>query len=104
VTTGAYPDPGAPLDPRQVARIEHLHRGFLYQHLYAARTLLGLRGDDAVLVVEHDEDVEVLWPGRRAYVQVKFRAGGLSLAEVAAIIERFAPSTRQANAPVQPRS
>ena len=72
VTTGAELDPGAPLDARQLARIEHVHRGFLYQHVYAARTLLGLRGTDAVLVVEHDEDVEVLWPDRHAYVQVSF--------------------------------
>jgi hypothetical protein len=89
VTTGAQLDPGAPLDPRQLARIEHVHRGFLYQHVYAARALLGLRGADAVLVVEHDEDVEVLWPDRHAYVQVKFRTDGLSRPETTRLLARF---------------
>lgn len=83
-------DPGAPLNPQQLARIEHVHRGFLYQHIYAARTLLRIRSSDALLIVENDEDVEVLWPGRRAYVQVKVRAGGLSRAEIAEQLERFA--------------
>lgn len=88
VTAGAPVDSG-PLSPRQLARIEHLHRGFLYQHIYAARVILGMRGRQAVLVVEHDEDVEVLWPDRHTYVQVKFRADGLTRAEMAALLERF---------------
>lgn len=82
-------DPGAPLDPRQLARIENVHRGFLYQHIYAARTLLGIRDAEALLVVENDEDVEVLWPDRRAYVQLKVRAAGLSRAEITELLERF---------------
>jgi len=36
---------GAPLlsvlDPRQLERIQSVHRGFLYQHLYAVACLLG---------------------------------------------------------------
>jgi hypothetical protein len=89
VNTGRPVDLGAPLDPRQLARIEHVHRGFFYQHLYAARALLGLRGHMAELVVENDEDIEVLWPDRRAYVQVKFRSGGLGRADLTSIMARF---------------
>ena len=95
MTTGAQFDPGAPLDPRQLARIENVHRGFLYQHIYAARALLGIRGTEALLVVENDEDVEITWRDRRAYVQVKVRAGGLSRAEISALIVRFAAIREQ---------
>ncbi|WP_128930903.1 hypothetical protein [Bradyrhizobium zhanjiangense] len=47
------------LDPRQLVRIEAVHRGFLYQHLYLANCLLraGSAGVDKI-VVEGDEDVE----------------------------------------------
>lgn len=51
--------------------------------------MLAIRGTAAVLAVEHDEDVEILWHDRRVYVQVKFRKHGLSTAEMAAIVERF---------------
>ena len=33
-------DPPQVLDPRQLVRIEAVHRGFLYQHLYLANCLL----------------------------------------------------------------
>ncbi|WP_405639903.1 hypothetical protein [Streptomyces uncialis] len=48
-----------PVDPAQLTRITSLHRGFLYQHLYAVGCLLSLkRGGVDRLLVERDEDVE----------------------------------------------
>lgn len=45
----------AALDSRQVVRIEAVHRGFLYQHLYAAACLFGAAKSGATkVVVEHD--------------------------------------------------
>lgn len=80
-----------PLDPRQVARIESVHRGFLYQHLYAAGCLL-LAGQQGVrsITVELDEDAELeLDTGDRLYAQIKTRASPLVLSDVADALERF---------------
>lgn len=51
----------AVVSERQLIRIEAVHRGFLYQHLYGAACLLlaGAAGVERV-VVERDEDVEVV--------------------------------------------
>lgn len=80
-----------PLDPRQVARIESVHRGFLYQHLYAAGCLL-LAGQQGVrsVTVELDEDVEVeLDGGPRLYVQIKTRSSHLVLSDIAGALKRL---------------
>ncbi len=80
-----------PLDPRQVARIESVHRGFLYQHLYAAGCLL-LAGQRAIrsVLVELDEDVELITDsGDRLYVQIKTRSSSLILSDIAGALERF---------------
>lgn len=62
------------LDARQLARIEAVHRGFLYQHLYAAACLFrAARSGVTQIVVENDEDVEVVLPDRRIYAQIKTR-------------------------------
>lgn len=62
------------LDPRQVERIGAVHRGFLYQHLYAVACLLTIgRTDGAKIVVERDEDSEVLSEGQWIYTQAKMR-------------------------------
>jgi hypothetical protein len=54
------------LDPDQLKRIESVHRGFLYQHLYAAGCLLLAAGADASsVVVEADEDIEIVYANRR---------------------------------------
>lgn len=62
------------LDPAQGIRIEAVHRGFLYQHLYAVACLLasGQTGATSV-VVERDEDIELVTPAGRFYIQVKTR-------------------------------
>lgn len=78
------------LDPVQQARIEALHKGFLYQHLYAVGCLLLSRRVGARCVcVEKDEDIEIDFPGRTLYVQVKTRAQPLSAADVGSAFERF---------------
>ena len=80
-----------PLDPYQLARIEAVHRGFLYQHLYAAGCLL-LAGQCRVrsVTVEVDEDVEVEYEnGDRLYVQVKTRSSPLTLSDIAGALDRF---------------
>ena len=59
------------LDPAQLRRIESVHKGFLYQHLYAAALLLSLgREAGAITVVERDEDIELRRPERTIYIQV----------------------------------
>jgi hypothetical protein len=78
------------LDPRQLIRIESVHRGFLYQHLYAAACLLsaataGIRS----IIVEADEDIELLGESRRLYVQVKTRTGTLAIADIEDSLARF---------------
>lgn len=78
------------LDPRQLVRIEAVHRGFLYQHLYVANCLLRARNTDVqTIVVEGDEDVELQKPGLRIYVQVKTRIGTLAVGDVMGALKRF---------------
>lgn len=87
------PDPPAPLtvlDPAQLDRIEIMHRGFLYQHLYAVQCLLTAAVVGATAVaVEGDEDVELIFPDRRAYLQVKHRLNSLAGSDVDEALERF---------------
>ncbi|MFB6830715.1 hypothetical protein [Streptomyces hydrogenans] len=46
------------VDADQLVRITSLHRGFLYQHLYAAACLLRfMTADMHRLLVERDEDL-----------------------------------------------
>lgn len=82
--------PVSALDPKQLLRIETVHRGFLFQHLYAAQCLLcaGVLSASAV-VVESDEDVEVLLDGRHLYVQVKYRKNTLAWNDIEGAMSRF---------------
>ena len=78
------------LDPRQLARIEAVHRGFLYQHLYSAAALLrAAKAGVTAIVVETDEDVEIIFPDRRLYVQVKTRSAPLGFSDLESAMERF---------------
>jgi len=46
------------IDPAQLRRIEAVHRGFLYQHLYAVGCMIKLASLEAGQVaVERDEDI-----------------------------------------------
>ena len=81
---------GAPLDLAQLKRIESVHRGFLYQHLYAVACLLTCaRQPGNALTVERDEDVEFATPSQRTYIQVKTRSRTLQLGDIAAALDGF---------------
>lgn len=78
------------LDPAQEIRIDAVHRGFLYQHLYATACLLtaGPAAATAV-VVERDEDIEVVTASGRLYIQVKTRTRPIMPSDIASALERF---------------
>ena len=78
------------LDPRQLVRIEAVHRGFLYQHLYLANCLLraGPAGVTKI-IVEGDEDVELHRAADCVYVQVKTRQASLQFSDIEGALERF---------------
>ncbi|WP_229176997.1 ATP-binding protein [Bradyrhizobium ivorense] len=81
----------AALDSRQVVRIEAVHRGFLYQHLYAAACLFGAAKSGATkVVVEHDEDIELIGVDRQVYLQVKTRRASLVFGDIDDALDRFA--------------
>ncbi len=86
--TGTTPPPV--LDRRQLERIQSVHRGFLYQHLYAAACLLraGATATTAVRV-ETDEDVEVVGPSGCHYIQVKTRSDPLVFSDIGGALQRF---------------
>lgn len=66
------------LDSAQLGRIEGVHRGFLYQHLYGVGAmLLAQDAGTEQIVLEHDEDVEIRSAAAHVYVQVKTRKEGL---------------------------
>jgi len=78
------------LDLAQLARIQGTHRGFLYQHLYAAACLLAAPTSGVVAVrVERDEDVELVHEAHVVYAQVKTRSACLSPSDVEGQFERF---------------
>ena len=83
-------DPFPVLDPAQLKRIQAMHRGFLYQHLYAVGAIL-LAGASGlkVLRVERDEDIEIELPDLLLYVQTKTRNRKLQSADFADAVERF---------------
>ncbi|MER8882462.1 SEC-C metal-binding domain-containing protein [Mesorhizobium sp. M0816] len=78
------------LDPAQLVRIEAVHRGFLFQHLYAVQCLLSAATLKVQTVsVESDEDVEVQLDGTRIYVQVKHRKEALAWDDIESAMARF---------------
>ncbi len=77
------------LDPRQLARIEAVHRGFMYQHLFAVACLLVAPGWAASVQVEKDEDIEVNVGDDVIYVQVKTRGVPLAFGDVESTLARF---------------
>jgi hypothetical protein len=80
-----------PIDKAQLRRIEVLHRGFLFQHIYAALCLLeaGTHSYTSV-TVESDEDVEVALEGLRGYLQIKHREIALSWGDIEGALNRYA--------------
>nr|WP_313634989.1 SEC-C metal-binding domain-containing protein [Brevundimonas diminuta] len=86
------------LDPAQLVRIESVHGGYLYQHLYAALCLMAAGAIGAKLVlIETDEDIELIFDGRHIYIQVKHRLATLSWGDVSEAMDRF-DTLRQAHA------
>lgn len=78
------------LDHAQEIRIEAVHRGFLYQHLYAAGCLLNSGQTGAISVtVERDEDIEQVTPAGRTYIQVKTRSQAIIPSDIKSALERF---------------
>lgn len=80
----------AVLDSAQLNRIEAVHRGFLYQHLYAVGCLLlapKLAID--IVQVELDEDIELAAEGRHIYVQVKTRSNAIIPSDIDGALDRF---------------
>ena len=77
------------LNPGQLRRIEAIHRGWLYQHLFAVACLLRRTRDLTAVVVERDEDVELILPEGRIYIQVKTRADAVELSDVETTLSRF---------------
>lgn len=78
------------LNAAQLIRIESVHRGFLYQHLYAVGCLLLAQeaGVDVVLV-ELDEDIELITEQKRIYAQVKTRSKPIIPSDISGALERF---------------
>lgn len=72
-------------------QIESVHRGFLYQHLYATACLLTADREsmDAV-IVEGDEDIEICKGTFRFYLQIKTRSEPLMPSDLADSLARFA--------------
>ncbi|MET4029529.1 MULTISPECIES: ATP-binding protein [unclassified Bradyrhizobium] len=78
------------IDSRQIARIEAVHRGFLYQHIYTVACLFQAATAGLThIVVESDEDVELVLPDKRIYVQVKTRASHLVFSDIEGALTRF---------------
>lgn len=78
------------LDPAQLKRIESVHKGFLYQHLYAVGCLfLAQSSGVSEVLVELDEDVELSTEYGRVYVQVKTRSRPVMPGDVSGALERF---------------
>ena len=67
-----------------------MHRGFLYQHLYAVACLFNLRAStDGAVIVEMNEDVEISAGEQVTYVQVKTRSLPLRRSDIIKTLENF---------------
>ncbi|WP_145156308.1 SEC-C metal-binding domain-containing protein [Pseudomonas oryzihabitans] len=82
--------PDTVLDPAQLRRIESVHGGFLYQHLYAVGCLFLAQSSGVnEVLVELDEDVEISTDSGRIYVQIKNRSRPLMPGDAAGALKRF---------------
>jgi hypothetical protein len=88
------------LDSRQLARIEAVHRGFLYQHLYAVACLFQAAGAGVThIVVENDEDVELVLPDKRIYAQINTRGSHFIFSDIDGALSRFDAPDRTCRGP-----
>jgi hypothetical protein len=96
VTQNKMPPEPTVLDPVQLTRIEAVHRGFLYQHLFAVGCLLrAAHARASAVIVEADEDIEIAFEKQRLYVQVKTRNRPLIYSDVDDALDRFAKIRRE---------
>ncbi len=86
------------IDKAQEKRIEAVHRGFAYQHLYASGCLL-LAGSNNVesVMVERDEDIEVDTEHSQFYIQVKTRSSAVQPNDISTSLKRFAEIRKEHN-------
>lgn len=78
------------MDAEQLKKIESVHRGFLYQHLYAVACILNLgKRVDGEVRVERDEDVELITNEESIYIQVKTRSHPLFNSDINGALDRF---------------
>ena len=78
------------LDSAQLTRIESVHRGFLYQHLYTVGCLLLAQSAGVEqIMVELDEDIELITDQGQFYIQVKTRSKPIIPSEISGALERF---------------
>lgn len=78
------------LDPRQLKRIENVHGGFLYQHVYVVGCiLLAPTAKVKTIQPERDEDVKLLLDDRRVYIQVKKRTAQLQHSDIKSTLGLF---------------
>jgi hypothetical protein len=79
------------LDALQLRRIEAVHRGYLYQHLYAVACFFNAaKAGVRSIAVESDEDVELERSNKRDYLQIKTRAEVLTKGDIQGALDRFA--------------
>ncbi|MCJ7600523.1 MAG: dsDNA nuclease domain-containing protein [Desulfobulbaceae bacterium] len=78
------------IDPQQLKLIEAVHRGFLYQHLYAVGCMIKLATKDSGQVsVERDEDVEISTSNVISFIQIKTRKKALIKSDINTALQRF---------------
>lgn len=78
------------LDAAQLKRIEAVHRGFLYQHLFTVACLLkAAEAKVTSIIVEADEDVELARDSGRTYMQIKTRTEPLHHSDIKDALARF---------------
>ncbi len=78
------------IDTEQLKRIESVHRGFLYQHLYAVACILNLgMREKGEVRVERDEDVEYITDEDNVFIQVKTRSCPLMNSDINGALVRF---------------
>ncbi|WP_320007148.1 SEC-C metal-binding domain-containing protein [Maridesulfovibrio sp.] len=78
------------IDEKQLTRIESVHRGFFYQHLYTVGCLLlALKNKVEFLVAEKDEDIEIATAGEHLYLQVKTRTKPLAKNDISGALDLF---------------
>ncbi len=83
-------DGNSVLDEAQLNRIESVHRGFLYQHLYGVGCLLNLVSkEDGLITVERNEDVEIVTDTEKCLIQIKTRSRPIRLSDISTALDHF---------------